>query len=240
MRKHLGLIAIGGLFIAAIFLGGAWLLEGRGGWRDFAHSVSEWRLPRCEALSGRTAIRTIAWNGGESVGVGIPATLRYAPGTGDQVSIAGDASLISHVMIDENDFKLDCRSSEVTPENLTITMPGKQRFRTFSLAGVTNLILNDIDQPDLNFNLAGSSHVTAKGRVDTVHINGAGLSDAKLGDLAVTDAHMNLAGASTVEIAATGVLQVNAAGAVTVILRAEPQSLRTHIMGSGRIIHQVQ
>jgi hypothetical protein len=240
MRKHLGLIAAGGLFVAAIFLGGAWLLEGRGGWRDFAHGVSEWRLPRCEALSGRSDVRTIAWSGRESVGVAIPATLRYEPGSGDQVSIAGDAALISHVTIDENDFKLDCRTSEATPENLTITMPGKRRFRTFSLAGVTNLILNNIDQPELNFNLAGSSHVTAKGRVDNVHVNGAGLSDAKLGDLAVTDAHLNLAGASTVEIAATGILEVNAFGAVTVILRAEPQSVRTHIAGSGRIIHQAQ
>lgn len=238
MRKHLGSIAFGGLFIAVIFLGGAWLLEGRGDWRDFAHSVSEWRLPRCEALSGRAGIRNIAWNAGESVGVAIPATLRYEPGAGDQVSIAGDASLIPHVTIDGNDFKLDCRSPELTPESLTITMPGARRFQTFSLAGVTNLMLSNIDQPELHFNLAGSSHVVAKGRVDNVHINAAGLSDAKLGDLAVTDAHLNLAGASKVEIAATGVLQINAAGAVTVVLRAEPESLRTHIVGSGRIIHQ--
>ena len=237
MRKHLGSIAIGGLFVAVIFLGGAWLLEGRGGWRDFAHSVSEWRLPRCDALSGRPGTRSIAWSGGQSVGVAIPATLRYEPGGGDQVSISGDAALIPHVTIDENDFKLNCRSAELTPESLTITMPGARRFRTFSLAGVTNLMLSNIDQPELNFNLAGSSHVVAKGRVDNVHINGAGLSDAKLGDLAVTDAHLNLAGASTVEIAATGVLEVNGAGAVTVILRAEPESVRTHIMGSGRIIH---
>ncbi|MBS0280118.1 MAG: DUF2807 domain-containing protein [Proteobacteria bacterium] len=240
MRKHLGLIAIGGLFIAAIFLGGAWLLEGRSGWRDFRLGISEWRLPRCEALSGRAGIREIAWSGGESVGVAIPATLRYEPGTGDQVSIAGDASLIPHVTIDGNDIKLDCRPAELTPESLTITMPGKRRFQTFSLAGVTNLMLSNIDQPLLHFNLAGSSHVVAKGRVDNVHINAAGLSDAKLGDLAVDDAHLNLAGASTVEIAATGVLEVNAAGAVTVILRTEPESIRTHIMGSGRIIHQSQ
>ena len=240
MRKYLGSIAIGGLFIAVVFLGGAWLLEGRNGWRDFMLSMSEWRLPRCEALSGRAGIRNIAWNGGESVGVAIPTTLRYAPGTGDQVRIAGDASLIPHVYIDENDIKLNCRSAELTPESLTITMPGERRFQSFSLAGVTNLILNNIDQPELHFNLAGSSHVVAKGRVDNIHINGAGLSDAKLGDLDVTDAHLNLAGASKVEIAATGVLQVNAAGAVTVVLRAEPESVRTHIIGSGRIIHQLR
>ena len=238
MRKRLGLIATAGLLIAVIFLGGFWLLEGRNGWRDVSLRYSQWRLPRCEALSGKAGTREIAWTGGESVGIAIPATLRYQPGAGDQVRIAGDASLIAHVYLDGTDIKLDCRSAEVTPESLTITMPGARRFRTFSLAGVTNLMLSNIDQPELNFNLAGSSHVVAKGRVDNVHINGAGLSDAKLGDLDVTDAHLNLAGASKVEIAATGVLQVNAAGAVTVVLRAEPESLRTHIMGSGRIIHQ--
>jgi hypothetical protein len=238
MRKHLGWIAIGGLFIALIFLGGAWLLAGRNDWREFAQRYTDWTLPRCEALSGRTASRKIAWSGRESVGVAIPSTLRYRPGSGDQVTVAGDASLVPHVYIDQSEIKLDCRSANMTPASLDITMPGNKRFRSFSLAGVTNLILSDIDQPELHFNLAGSSNVTATGRVESVHINGAGLSDAKLGGLAVDDAHLNLAGASTVEIAAADALNVNAVGSVTVVLRREPESIRTHIMGAGRIIHQ--
>ena len=238
MRKRLGLIATAGLFIAVIFLGGFWLLEGRNGWRDVSLRYSQWRLPRCEALSGKAGTREIAWTGGESVGIAIPATLRYAPGTGDQVHIEGDASLIPHVIIDDNDIKLDCRSAEVTPASLTITMPGAGRFQSFSLAGVTRLILNGIDQPQLHFNLAGSSNVSATGRVDEVHVNGAGLSDAKLGDLAVDDAHLNLAGASRIEIAAAETLHVNAVGAATIVLRTEPKSIETHMVGAGRIIHQ--
>ncbi len=237
MRKRLGLIAAAGLSIAVIFLGGFWILEGRNGWRDVSLRYSQWRLPHCEALSGKAGTREVAWTGGESVGIAIPATLRYTPGTGDQVRIAGDASLIPHVIIDDNDIKLDCRSAEVTPESLTITMPGARRFRSFSVAGVTRLILNGIDQRELHFNIAGSSNVTAAGRVDEVHVNGAGLSDAKLGDLAVDDAHLNLAGASKIEIAAAETLHVNAVGAATIVLRTEPKSIETHILGSGRIIH---
>lgn len=238
MRKRLGLIATVGLSIAVIFLGGFVLLEGRNGWRDVSLRYSQWRLPHCEALSGKAGTREIAWTGGDSVGMAIPATLRYAPGTGDQVRIAGDASLIPHVYLDGTDIKLDCRSPEVASESLIITMPGARRFQSFSLAGATRLILNDIDQHELHFNIAGSSNVSAAGRVDEVHVNGAGLSDAKLGDLAVDDAHLNLAGASRIEIAAAEALHVNAVGAATIVLRTEPKSVETHILGSGRIIHQ--
>jgi hypothetical protein len=238
MRRHLGWIAAAGFAAAILLLGTAWVLSGRGTWRDVTLRFSEWRLPRCEAPSGQSASRKIAWDGGESVGIAIPATLRYQPGSGDQVSIMGDASLIPHVHIEQNDIRLDCRPDRMTPASLDITMPGNHRFRIFSVASISRLILKDIDQPELHFNMAGSSSVTATGRAEVVHINGAGMSDAKLGGLAVEDAHLNLAGASNVEIAAAGNLNVNAVGSVTVILRAEPERIQTHIMGSAQIIHQ--
>jgi hypothetical protein len=238
MQRHLGWIAIAGFAVAAIFLGGAWLLTGRGGPSDIARHFSEWNLPRCGPLSGRPASREIAWDGADKVGIAIPATLRYRPGTGDNVKVVGDTSLVSHVHIDQGEIKLDCRPDHMTTESLDITMPGSRSFRTFSLASVTSLILNDIDQPELHFNLAGSSTVMATGRVESVHVNGAGMSDAQLGDLAAQEVKLNLAGASTAEVAATDSLAVNAVGAVTVVLRTEPKSIRTNIVGSGRIIHK--
>src|SRR5437868_6783899 len=87
MRRHLGWIAVCGFAAALLLLGSAWVLSGRGTWRDVTLRFSEWKLPRCAALSGQSANRTIAWVGGESIGMAIPATLRYRPGAGDQVSI---------------------------------------------------------------------------------------------------------------------------------------------------------
>lgn len=238
MRRHLGWIAIAGFAAAVILLGGAWLLSGRGGPSDIARRFSEWNLPRCGAPSGQSASREIAWEGADSVGIAIPATLRYRPGTGENMKVVGDASLVSHVRVEDGEIKLDCRPDRMTVQSLDITMPGGRSFRSFSLASITSLILNDIDQPVLHFNLAGSSTVVASGRVESLHINGAGMSDAKLGALAVQDAHLNLAGASTAEVAAIDSLAVNAVGSVTVVLRAEPKSIRTNIVGSGRIIHK--
>ena len=49
---------------------------------------------------------------------------------------------------------------------------------------------------------------------------------------------LNLAGASTAEIAATDTVTINSVGAATVTLVTEPKSVKTNIVGSGRILHK--
>jgi hypothetical protein len=238
MRKKLTWIAVAGFAASAIFLGGAWLLSGGGGLRDIAARYSQLGLPRCgDQLSGQSASREIAWDGADRVGIDVPATVRYSPGNEDQVKVTGDASLISHVRVAEGKIKLDCLPGRFKADSLQIALPGRS-FRTFSLAGITSLILTDIDQPELNLNLAGSSTVSATGKAESLTINAAGLSSAKLGELPVKQASLNLAGRSTVEVAVQDNLDVNSIGSTTVILRTEPQAIRTNIVGSGRVIHK--
>jgi hypothetical protein len=238
MHKKLTWIAVAGFAASAIFLGGAWLLSGGGSLRDVAQRYSQFGLPRCgDQLSGQSASREIAWDGGDRVGIDVPATVRYSPGNAEQVKVTGDASLISHVRVTEGKIKLDCVAGRFTARDLDITLPGRS-FRTFSLAGITSLILSDIDQPELNLNLAGASTVSAAGKAERLAVNAAGLSDAKLGELPVKEASLNLAGKSTIEVAVQDNLRVNSVGFTTVILRTEPQAIRTNIVGSGRVIHK--
>lgn len=238
MRKHLGWIAAAGLAACVLLLGGAWLIAGKAGLGDIALRLSAARLPICRGDgSDRPVSREIAWDGADSIGIAIPATVRYSPGSGDQVKVIGDAALVSHLRIAGGEIKLDCQPARLNAEHLDITLPGRS-FRTFSLASVTSLILNDIDQPELNLNIAGSSMVAATGKVDSITLNGAGMSDAKLGALAAKTVKLNLAGASQVEVAPEDDLDINAFGAVTVTLLSEPKTIRTNIVGSGRVIHK--
>ena len=238
MHKNLGWIAAAGFAVAAIFLAGAWLVSGKMGPADIALRLSGFALPVCrEDGAGGMASRDIAWDGANRMGIGIPATVRYRPGSGDRLKVTGDAALVSHIRVENGDIKLDCRPAGGKTPPLDITLPGSS-FRSFSLAGVTRLILSDIDQPELHLNIAGSSSVSGTGKVERLTINGAGLSDAKLGELPVKQAELNLAGSSSIEIAPEDTLTVNSVGATTVVLRAEPRNVRTNIVGSGRIIHQ--
>ena len=238
MRKNLGLIALLGFAAAAILLVAAWLLSGKAGLLDFTLRMADLRLPVCpEDAAGRSASREIAWDGSPRMGTTLPGTVRYRPGGGTMMTVTGDAALITHVRLEQGDIKLDCRPARVNTGRFDITLPGAP-LRTFSLSGVTSLVLEDLDQPVLNLNLAGSSAVSGTGKAERLVINAAGNSDARLGGLAAQEAELNLAGASTAEISASDTVVINSVGAATVTLVGEPKSLKTNIVGSGRILHR--
>ena len=237
MRKHLGWIVVAAFAAAALFLGGAWMLSGGGEMGEIFARYSGFNHPFCSGqLAGEQASREIAWQDGERVSINMPATVHYRPGDDGAVKIVGDKALISHVRIDQGEIGLDCRPGRMKA-SLDITLPGRT-FRTFSLAGLTSLILNDIDQRELNINLAGSSSVSADGKAESLSVNAAGLSDAKLGGLQVEDAELNLAGKSGIEVSVRDELEINAIGAATVVLLTEPRHVQTNIVGSGRVIHK--
>ena len=236
--RNLALIAIVAFGAAAIALSGAWLMMGSMGIADFAIGLANARLPVCGDLAGRTASRELAWNAGGTASIGIPATLRYSPHNGAQVTVTGDAALLPHVrVVDDGQIELDCRARDLADARLDITLPGRS-FRSFNMAGLTRLVLSDIDQNELHMNIAGSSSVEATGRAESVHVNAAGRSDARLGMLAAEKVELNLAGSSNIEIAPEDELTVNAFGSATVTLLSEPKTIHTNIVGSGRIIHK--
>ena len=239
MRKYLGLIAIAGLLAAVLLLYASWRTGGGGTLADIALRIAQSRLPLCaEEAAGKTMSREIAWTGGETVSVDIPADIENRPGDSDKMlSVSGDAALVPHIVVKEGEIKLDCRPGRLNAARIKIALPG-MTFMRFNLAGLTSLNLRDIDQPELRFNLAGASSVTAAGKVDSLHINGAGLSEARLGALSVRVAHLNLAGKSTVETAVSDELELNSVGAATLTLVSEPKTLKTNILGTSRIIHQ--
>ena len=239
MQKRLIWIAVGGFAASAIFLGAAWVAGGAGGIAEIMLRYSAMRRPSCDGtMAGQSMSRDIAWNAGGSVGVAIPSTVRYSPQNGAQVKVTGDAALVPHIRV-QNDgtIELDCQPRHLGNARLDITLPGRA-FRTFSMAGLTTLILNDIDQEVISMNIAGSSTVEAKGKVERVNVNAAGLSNANLGGLHAKDAELNLAGSSNVEVSAEDNVSVNGVGATTVTLDIEPRSVKTHVIGASRVIHK--
>src|SRR6478752_9749278 len=49
--------------------------------------------------SNNQGSRSMAWNGGDSVAIAVPAKVQYRRGTGDQVVINGDSALLTHIRI---------------------------------------------------------------------------------------------------------------------------------------------
>ena len=98
---------------------------------------------------------------------------RYQRGSGDAVTVSGDANLIQHVRVRDGKIELDCRGW-YHDSRLAIDLPGRV-FTKFGLAGSGSMNLNGIDQPDVKLAIAGSGDVTATGKTGKLDVGHCGL-----------------------------------------------------------------
>lgn len=228
-------VGISGLAICIVCLSASAVIGGKA-LSDTGFDFGGLGLGRCDfGKSGKPGSRAIAWSGGSKASIEIPATVHYRRGSGDQLVVTGDSEVISHVRVVDGEVKMDCRMRH-SGDRLDVTLPGRA-FRIFALAGAGSLSLDDIDQPDLEIQMAGAGDIEATGRTEKLELNLAGAGDARLGALMADRVELNMAGSHDVEIAPKDDLEVNLAGSGKVVLRTEPRALETHILGSGRIIH---
>jgi hypothetical protein len=240
VSKRLGLIAASGIVLSVICIAGACAVGGKTFGDSLVNLGSNWGDgPRCDINpSGKTQTRTLDWEGGDHAAIAIPATASYRPGTGDKLVVTGDAALLPHVRVRHGTVEFDCRMHD-DHAPLTVALPGRS-FRGFSVAGSGNLVLDGIDQPKLNINLAGSGDITASGKVHELYMNLAGSSHARAGSLVADKVDLNIAGEGDVEVAPVDNLDVKIAGSGKVTLLNEPHNIESHIFGSGQIIHAAQ
>jgi hypothetical protein len=237
MVHKLALVAVTGLAISAVCLGGAAALGGK----DMAANGLDFSFfgdgPACDVtLSGQTGSRSIAWDNSDRVSIQMHADTHYRRGQGDALVVTGDTALLPHVKIEDGEVKMDCRRSS-RGDAIAITLPGRI-FQKFGLAGSGTMTLDDIDQPKIKFGLAGSGDIRATGKTDEMEIGVAGSGKMKMGQLAANTIKVHVAGSGDTEIAPKDDLDVHIAGSGNVRLLSEPRHLTTHIAGSGTIIHE--
>ena len=237
MSKKLAMIAGFSLVAGTVLLGTAALVGGREMRRQNWDFGALWGDERCGVeLSGKRGSRSLDWTGGDRIGIRIPADVHYRRGQGEQVVIEGDEALLPLIRIeDSRSIRMNCNMRGQSAR-FTITLPGRD-FRSYDLAGSVDLTLEDVDQPRLDFDIAGSVQVTAKGKVDELDLDAAGSSEGHFGELAANVVTIDMAGSSEVEVAPRDRLSVDAAGSARVTLRTEPRTIDMDMAGSGRIIH---
>jgi hypothetical protein len=234
MANKFAVVGISGLVICVACLTTAAAIGGR----ELVHSnfggIGEGE--RCAfGLADKQGSRSMAWNGGDSVAIAIPAKVQYRRGTGDQVVISGDSAILPHIRISDSTIKLDCRWQDRGP-GIEITLPGRP-FRGFKLAGAGSLTLEDIDQPTLNLSIAGAGEIKANGKTDDLDLNMAGAGNAELGALSANRVQVRMAGANNAEVSPKDDLNVSIAGLGDVKLLTEPRKIESDIAGAGHITH---
>lgn len=237
MSKKLALVAVSGLILGVVLLGTAALVGGQELRRRNWDIGGLWGEESCGVqLAGRRGSRSLNWTGGDRIGIRIPADVHYRRGQGEQVVIEGDEALLPSIRIEDSRvIRMNCRMRGQAAR-FTVTLPGRD-FRSYDLAGSVDLTLEDVDQPRLDFDIAGAVQVTAKGRVDELDLDAAGSSEGHFSELAAKVVTIDMAGSSEVEVNASDRVSGDAAGSSEIRLRTEPQRIDMDIAGSGRIIH---
>jgi hypothetical protein len=236
MRNKLAVVGTSGVVICVACLGAAAAIGVHALHQSGFDFMRFGDGPSCDfPSSGTQGSRSMAWTGGDSVAIAVPAEIHYQRGVGDQVVISGDSSLLPHIRIQDSTIKLDCRWHDDN-NDITVTLPGRL-FKGFKIAGAGKLNLDNIDQPDLKISIAGAGEVNANGKAGNLDLEMAGAGEARLGALAADSIKVRMAGANNAVISPKDDLNVQIAGIGDVKLLTEPAKIQSDIAGAGHIIH---
>jgi hypothetical protein len=237
MVRNLGWVAVGGLSIGVASLSLAAAIGGDGVYglvgRGFAFDRS------CAGDSAKSdqnaSERRWAWDGGDTIDIAVPATVHFRGGDGDEVIARGPSEILAHIEVGNGRITLDCHGNRW--RKVDITLPGRA-FRHIGLSGSGNVIMENVNQPDLNLRISGSGNLQARGSSDHVSVKISGSGRARLAELAMKEFTVNVSGSGNVEAAPKDVADIKVSGSGNVRLFSHPAQLRSHIAGSGRITQQ--
>jgi hypothetical protein len=149
----------------------------------------------------------------DSVDVSCPGSIQVNAQQPGSLEITGDDNIIPLITTEVSNNTLVIRSTDTyTPKRnleIIISTPDLKKF-LFSGAGEANLA--NVKNDRIEITLSGAGSVTASGETKDADItmSGAGSVDAK--NLHAVDAKVRSTGVGSVDIYATGQLDVNAAG----------------------------
>jgi hypothetical protein len=178
-----------------------------------------------------------AWDGGDRVGIAVPATVHYQAGGTPRVIVKGPADLLARVRFDHGELGL-ARSPfdwNWDGEKLDVTLTG-MTLRRVGLAGRVDMDMGQIRQDKLAVSVAGRGTVTAEGHADDLAIKIAGSGEYHLGKLTAGTMRVSIAGSGQIEAGSADHADVNITGSGDVHFASTmPKDIQTSIMGSGTV-----
>lgn len=205
------------------------------GWRWHGGWHGDWIDGRHEWMdaSGPTVSRTLAWSGGDSLSVEVPADITFTQGPTTALSVSGPKSAVDHLVVRDGRIQFDTWMHHTPSLKIVMTAPAISKFE---LSGAATLSIAGYKQDDLRIDLSGAGAVDAKGEARHVALDISGAGKADLSGMAVQDADVDISGAGDARVAPTASADVHIAGAGAVTLLTRPAKLTTDISGFGQII----
>lgn len=184
---------------------------------------------------GPHGTREMAWTGGDTLGVDVPADITYtqAPGPGKLI-ISGPQREVENLELDGGNLHFRHHGMHRGDLTIVMTAPGVTHF---DLGGSGKLAIQGYKQDKLSVDLSGNADVTANGETQTLALSISGSGDSDLTGLKVADASVDIQGSGQATLAPTGKAVIDISGSGDVTLLTRPSKLESNVSGSGSI-HQ--
>ena len=245
MIRVLVMIAVTGFLVSvvtlstAVAIGGPELLTDAA-WNGWGGKHFRWNPDwddRGSSHSGADGKRDLAWTGGDSLTVEIPADVRYtqAPGPA-KLTITGPQRELDALELEDGHLRFTHGRRHWDDLVVVMSAPNLTRF---DMVGSGRLAIDGYRQAKLIVDLSGNGSVKVKVKGETkaleLSISGSGESD--LSELKVGDAKVDIDGSGEATLAPTGAANINISGSGEVTLIGHPAKLESNVSGSGSI-HQ--
>jgi hypothetical protein len=243
MIRVLVMIAVTGFLVSvvtlstAVAIGGPEVLTDTA-WNGWRHGNFHWDSDWSDDGRGRSGAqgsREMAWTGGDTLDVDVPADITYtqAPGAG-KLTITGPQRALDNLVLEDGHLHL--RHGRYRSADLTIVMTAPAVSR-FNLNGEGRLAIADYKQDKLSIDVSGNTQISAKGETKGLSLSMSGSGQTDLADLKLGDADIDIDGSGEATLAPTGAANINISGSGDVTLLSRPSKLETNVSGSGSI-HQ--
>ena len=183
---------------------------------------------------GPVETREIAWSGGDSLDVQIPADVRFSQAAGPaKLVITGPKGTVDQVQVSGSDLDFDDEPANAQRVTVTMTAPD---VRHFTLDGDGKLSIAGFDQDKLDLELNGDDQAEVKGKAHAVKLDISGDAKADLSALAVEEAQVEIDGSGRSTIAPTQKADLDISGDGEIDLTTHPADMHSDVSGSGRIV----
>jgi len=225
-------VAIGGpdLLSRGVWNWGRWSSDG-----DFEINGHRWGHRHGDwAESGPQTTREIAWSGGDTLDIDVPADVQFtqAPGPG-KLTVTGPKSMVDEIEVDGGRVTFR-HHGHMRWGDLTIVMTAPSVTR-FEMEGSGKIAIAGYRQDKLDIELSGDGDVSAAGEAKAVSLNISGSGNADLGGLKARDANVEIDGSGNATLAPTDSAKVDISGSGDVTLLTRPARLESNISGSGTV-----
>ena len=248
MIRVLVMIAVTGFLMSvvtlstAVAIGGPELLTdvARNGWDGHWSGSNHWSWDRDDHDYGRDrgpqGTRELAWNGGDTLEVDVPAEVTYtqAPGPG-KLTITGPQRDLDNLVLESGHLSFTHgRHRHHGDLTIVMTAPAVSRF---NLNGNGRLSIVDYKQDRLSIDVTGDTEISAKGETKGLSLSMSGSGQTDFSDLKLSDADVDIDGSGQTTLAPTGSANINISGSGEVTLLTRPSKMQSNVSGSGAV-HQ--